>query len=220
MNTRTTIVSTALAAAAIVGAANADIRTFNGSGGTVTDNNATGNRFTINVTESLIMSGVSVTLTNFRHDNMGDLVATLYHTPSGRSVTLFDRIGRTSTSSNGENSDFNGNYTFADGGSNLWAAASTAGSNTDIASGTYAATGSGIGSVAASGPAAQTMNTTFNGLDMQGEWALELKDLRSGTSVSSGWSWSMAATVPAPGAIALLSAAGLIGFGRRRSNKR
>ncbi|MBL9141062.1 MAG: hypothetical protein JNK53_04285 [Phycisphaerae bacterium] len=204
-----------LAAGALTCAAGAEV--YMGTGGAVADNNAAGSDFTLNVADSLIVSDISVTLTNFRHAYLGHLVATLTHEPTGKSITLFDQVGRTTSSSKGDSSDFHYDYTFADGGSNLWAAAQAAGGSTKLASGTFYASGAGIGSTAAAGPASLSFASTFAGIDAQGTWKLNVSDRASGNTLNNDWSWSMNVTaVPGPGAMALVAAAGFVGTGRRR----
>jgi subtilisin-like proprotein convertase family protein len=215
MNTHTTIASSLIAAAAFVGVANAEM--YSGNGAVITDNNTTGKQFTINVADSLVLSDVSVSLNNFRHDRLGDLVATLRHVPSSLSITLFDRVGKTTSSAKGDDTNFNGTYTFADNGGSLWSAANAGNNSFNLSSATYYATAGGIGSTASTGPSALSFASTFGGIDAQGDWILEMKDLRSGTASTGTWTWSLnLVTVPAPGAMALIGAAGVVGFGRRR----
>ena len=85
--------SVILAAGALTCAAGAEV--YMGTGGAVADNNVSGSNFTLNVADSLVVSDISVTLTNFRHAHLGHLVATLTHEPTGTSITLFDQVGRT-----------------------------------------------------------------------------------------------------------------------------
>lgn len=208
---------TAAIASTMVATAHAEL--YTGMGGAVTDNSATPSQFTLRVNDSLVVSDLSVTLTNFKHASIGDLIVTLTHQPSGLSMSLMDQIGRTTTASSnrGDNSDLNGAYTFADGGANLWAAAAALGSTGKIGGGTYAATGAGIGSTAATGPASLSFSATFGGVDAKGDWVLSISDRAKGSTLNSDWSWSLGVTsIPAPGALALLSAAGVITFGRRR----
>lgn len=212
--------SLALAALALTASAHADV--YTGQGGSIADNNSAGSDFTITVDDSMIVSDLSVTLTNFRHSFIGDLVATLTHEPTGRSITLFDRVGRvtTSSSSDGDSSNLHGNYAFADGGSNLWAAAAAGNNGTKIASGTYEATGSGIGANASTGPGSVSFASTFDGIDAHGDWVLNLSDRSTGDRLNNDWTWSMdfVAAVPGPGPLALLATAGAICGLRRRRN--
>lgn len=212
--------SLTLAALALTASAHADV--YTGQGGSVADNNSTGSDFTITVDDSMIVSDLSVTLTNFRHTFIGDLMATLTHEPTGRTITLFDRVGRVTTSngSDGDSSNLHGTYTFADGGSNLWAAAAAGNNGTKLASGTYQATGNGIGAVASTGPDSVSFASTFEGIDAHGDWVLNISDRSSGDRLNNDWSWSMdfVAAVPGPGPLALLAVAGaMVGVRRRRN---
>jgi subtilisin-like proprotein convertase family protein len=207
----------AIATLAAVCTARAEV--FTGTGGAVTDNSATPTRFTLRVNDSLVVGDLSLTLTNFKHSSIGDLVVTLTHQPSGLTMSIMDQIGRTTTASGnrGDASDFQGTYTFADGGSNLWAAAAALNSGGKVADGTYAATGSGIGSSAATGPASLSFASTFGGMDARGDWVLAITDRGNGHVLNSDWTWSIGINaVPAPGALALLSVAGVTALGRRR----
>lgn len=205
-----------LAAGALSCSAGAEV--YTGAGGAVTDNNAVGRNFSLDVADSLIVSDISVTLTKFRHSHMGQLTASLTHVPSGTSISLFEQIGKTGASaSSGDSSDFYYDYTFTDSGSNLWAAAKDGGGSTKIAGGEYYATGSGVGSNVSDGPGSLSFASTFAGIDAQGEWVLNISDRTKNTTLNSDWSWSLNVTaVPGPGAMALVGAAGIVGFGRRR----
>ncbi|NEQ54428.1 MAG: PTPA-CTERM sorting domain-containing protein [Leptolyngbya sp. SIO3F4] len=153
----------------------------------------------INVTDSLVITDLSVSLIDFQHTWLGDLKASLTHEDSGRSVTLFNRPGLSINPTFGDSSDFGGNYTFADGFAPI-----PENIVPDILpSGTY-------------GP--NNSFATFNGLNPFGTWTLTIEDFAiSDTGMLGIWQLNIenSETIPTP---ALLP--GLIGMGMAALRKR
>jgi MYXO-CTERM domain-containing protein len=108
--------------------------------------------------------------------------------------------------SNGS-ADLRGLYTFANGGGNIWTAATVGGV---IPAGTYAATGAGSST-------ALDMNAAFAGLSSAGTWSLFLSD-NAGADLGFVASASVTiTTVPTPAAAGLLGLGGLVAARRRRA---
>ncbi len=188
---------------------------FNGTGGPLADNNGSVNgvtTFSLNVANAGVVGAFNgITFTTLSHTWVGDLQITLT-LPDATTVSIVDRIGVVG-SGFGDSSNFLGNYTFADGGADIWAIATIPGNGTsfNIPSGTYAATGAGSG-------AAINLNALLAGKSVTGLWTVTVTDFAGGDTGSLG-SWSInVGIVPAPGAIALLMPlCGLAGgVGRRR----
>ncbi len=193
------------AAAGLAAAANAGI--YNGAGFTIPDNNATGASSTIVVAgdTDFPITSVVVSLQGFTHTWIGDLTATLT-SPDGTIHTLFARVGRINTGA-GDSSDVSGIYTFADTGSDFWAAALGGGSPFVIPGGTYRTT-------SANSAAFTSLDAAFAGQNGNGNWTLTMNDLAGGdVGGITGWSLTI---VPAPGALALLGLGGMVAGRRRR----
>lgn len=174
----------------------------------ITDNSAASvtSTFDLVITDpGNIVSFNSVTLTNFLHTWAGDIVATLTHLESGKTVDLLDRAGATTAGGVGSGSDFAGTYTLVDGGAALP-------TTTVIAPGTYG--------VLANGTVGES--STFNnplsffvGDTIAGTWRLSVTD-RGATDLGTISAFSINVTVPTPSAAALLGLAGLGALRRRR----
>ena len=149
--------------------------------------------------------GVSI---DMAHTWAGDLEMTIT-SPMGTSVTLVNQVGDTTPapggSGFGDSSGMSGNYTFRDGGADFWAAAAAAGFGTDVAPGTYAASGANNAASALS---------ALNGESADGTWTLTVSDWGGGDTGSIG-GWSLL-NVPTPGTAAVLGLAGLAGLRRRK----
>ena len=149
--------------------------------------------------------GVSI---DMAHTWAGDLEMTIT-SPMGTTVTLVNQVGDTTPapggSGFGDSSGMSGNYTFRDGGADFWAAAAAAGFGTDVAPGTYAASGFNNAASALS---------ALNGESADGMWTLTISDWGGGDTGSiTGWSLL---NVPTPGTAAVLGLAGLAGLRRRK----
>lgn len=151
-------------------------------------------------------------LNNIQHSWIGDLVVTVQHSLSGRTATLFNRVGKNSlTTGKGDSSNLNGNYSFRDGSPSLWSEAANGGDTYDLAVGTYAASNSDEAEVA--------LNNTFFGFNPSGDWTFTLRDLEGGNIGSIGSTTvSLITAIPEPGAIAGLGLLTMFGgiYLRRR----
>jgi MYXO-CTERM domain-containing protein len=164
-----------------------------------------------------IVSLNSVTLTSLTHTWVGDLQVWLT-SPTGTRVNLFSRLGNTTATGFGNGNNLLGNYTFTEGG----AAFGGAGGTGLVPAGTYARstnTNAAVVQFGADG-ATQGINANtfaaFVGQSVTGVWTLSIRDLGNGDVGSLG-SWAFDATIPGPGAVALLGLAGLVGGRRRRA---
>ncbi len=185
-----------------------------GGGGVVSTGtalNPTTQHSSIVVSDVTTVTSVTVQVTSLVHAWLGELSATLTHVPSGRSASLFDRIGSSAGTPDGDGTDFVGHYTFADGGSNLVTTAIQLSSSTAVPSGTYAASG-------ASGSAV-SLTSTFAGVSSAGEWRLTMKNFGwHDTATFGSWKVGIESTpLPTPGAAVLgLGSVGMLGLRRRR----
>ncbi len=144
-------------------------------------------------------------LLGLNHTWAGDLIVTIEHVDTGTSVEIMHRIGASTGGSFdfGDSSDFSGDYWFADGGADIWAAAAA----DPIPMDTYQP--SGMFNV-------PTSLAAFVGESTLGTWRLTVTDVNGGDSGSlTGWELYVNA-VPAPGSVALFGLAGLAAGRRRR----
>ena len=108
---------------------------------------------------------------------MGDLTATL-ESPAGIVVSLFSRVEVTTTTGNGDSSNFSGAYDFNDSATtSLWTVAAAGTANTNIASGDY------YPSAALNG-ARLALTAAFRGSTLSGTWTLRVKDTISNNTGS------------------------------------
>jgi len=208
----------AAATLAATGIASAGIITEGGSGFAITGGPHTSEIFLDPlIYGELFDLSVQVTFVNFQHDWLGDLVVTLSHVESGRTATLFSGVGGGIF---GSPAQLNGTYVFTDAARNpgdpaqadFWAAAAAAGTGT-VPGGFYFPTAAGSGNFV-------SMNAAFAGITSAGTWRLTIEDTFPFADDGSLGKWFIQLTgpvVPAPGAIALLGAAGLLGSRRRRA---
>jgi len=162
---------------------------------------------------------VSVQLVGMKHTWIGDLIVTLTHVESGRTATLFDSVGMPDDAF-GFAAQLDGTYVFNDNifdpadplKSSLWSAADVAGVGV-IPTAFYYPTGYGS-------PSLVSMDAVFAGITSAGTWRLDVVDTFAAFDDGSLFKWVLVLTgtpVPAPGAIALLGIAGLVGGRRRRA---
>lgn len=136
------------------------------------------------------------------HSWVGDLIITLTHKDTGRSVTIVNRPGSVGGSV-GDSSDFAGTYNFSDMfTADLPAAAAAAGAAVPVPPGNYA-------------PFSPLNSFAADGFKF-GTWSLQITDNAAGDT-GGILSWSITVfNVPTPGAAALFGLAGLAGIRRRR----
>ena len=200
--------------------------TNSGTGGAIPDSTTDGanapnpnagvftSDITIN-TPGTISSFDSISLFNLYHTYAGDLVATLTHVDTGTSVTLFNRVEKTSNSTGyGAHVTLNGDFTFVtdlgsqcDSSDSLWEATLQ---STNVTGGTFAASDNLF-----TGSTTTSYKPTdlgiFVGESVQGTWLLTVKDEADGDTGSFG-SWSMSTTIvsdiPEPGIVPVMLAGG------------
>lgn len=170
-----------------------------------------------NINSSTINVGVgitsvnSVTLSGLSHTWMGDLTITLTN-PDGDTLFLVHQVGDTTGTAFGDSSDFGGNYTFAAGGADLWAASLNGDGTYVVPGGTYS-------------PFTNNFNGTYTLTDLSildnasaGIWTLTIEDTANGDGGSLG-EWSFDANpVPEP-ATMLVLAGGAAAIAARRRRK-
>ncbi len=131
-------------------------------GGNIPDNDAIGFLSPIVVEQSFPITSVSVTIEGLDHGYSSDLTIELRHQGVSTPTSLVLNLNF------GEDADFNGTYTFADTGANLWTTAGPLCCLEDIPEGTYRASGSG-GTVI-------SLDSKYGGEDAQGVWLLRIAD--------------------------------------------
>lgn len=145
----------------------------------------------------VIASFDMVSLFGFNHTWAGDLIIKLTHKDTGTSVTLLDRPG-IPESNFGDSADFAGDYDWVDGGFVYDVDIYTDFVPTDIIMGPVSG-----------------LLSNFAGEDKYGMWSLTISD-NAGGDVGSLGGWGFTVTnVPAPGVLALLGMAGLVGRRKR-----
>lgn len=173
-----------------------------GAGGSVPDNNPTGFSSTINI-GSGVSAVNSVRLVGLAHTWVGDVTITITN-PDNVSASLATRVGRVGGTGFGDSSNFNGDYTFANAGADLWleAAAGTG----DIAGGTYMVSGLDNAASSLSGLATATA----------GNWTLSIVD-EAGGDLGTLTEWYVdVAPVPEPATMTALALGAAAMLRRRR----
>ena len=188
--------------------------TGTGTGFNIPDFNLTGASSTITVPtgSNFLITDITVTLNNLTHTFLGDLIANLTYVPTNTTVTLFNQIGRVS-SGNGNDSKFNGNYSFNDAFTgNIWSVAAGLNDTQNIPSGNYFPTGANSGTLV-------PILTSLGGSQTAGDWRLTISDVAI-TNTGSLGSWTLnlegptaPVSVPEPSSGLGLLALGLLGAG-------
>ncbi|MGD1703214.1 PEP-CTERM sorting domain-containing protein [Dapis sp. BLCC M229] len=178
--------SATIATLTAVSGADAASFSYTGSGGNFPPTLTT----SITVTDDITIDDLSLDLNDFQHTWGGDVVATLSFDDGFDSVTslvISNPLGGVASG----NFDFNGDYTFADGGNALPAI-------NPIPEGTYAPVDSFI--------------DTFGGLNAKGTWTLELSDSLEAADDGSLGSWDInIASTPEPVSLFALFGIGALG---------
>ncbi len=188
---------------------------------------------TVTITQNEIIEEATFTIEGLSHRWAGDLVARVEHVESGRSVTLFSRIGKDNRNVGvGSHTNFQGDYAFSDATLNrLWDEAGSNSSdyvlrnlegnvqNPQTNPGIYRATTGirvGPGGVDES-DVTLSINNVFGGQSTAGTWVLDLSD-RNATVEGSFREFKVdfVTAVPEPSTLVLLMAAGMAGIGIRR----
>jgi subtilisin-like proprotein convertase family protein len=187
--------------------------TGNGSGGNIPDSSTTGFSSTITVPTSsnFLITDVTVTLTGLQHNFLGQLRAALTYVPTNTTVLLFNRVGRIvpPATATGDNSDFNGNYSFNDAFTgNIWTVAASGGDSFVIPSGNYFPTG-------ANSTTLVPMLTSLGGSQTAGDWRLTISDNEQlDTGALGSWALNLQGTpIPESSSVLGLLALGLLGAG-------
>ena len=164
----------------------------------IPDNNPAGLSLALTVPDTFSVGALnSVTVLGLNHAYLGDLVATLTH--KGVTIELFDRVGRLTNSGFGSNSDFAGDYTFAQTG-------------VDLSTITGVLDPSLIYAQYLNGTAGQSDTytgdfTAFNGLGVDGDWTINIAD--NGLAISGTYTGFSFTVTPA---VATASVSGTIAF--------
>lgn len=133
-----------------------------GVGGNIPDNEVVGFLSPIVVAESFPITSIKLTINGLVHGYSSDLLITLTHSGVSTPTTLLVNLR------NGSSADFNGAYSFADSGLNLWTTAAGLSGLQVIPQGTYQASGSGGVTI--------SLNSKYVGENAQGSWALRIAD--------------------------------------------
>lgn len=197
----------------------ADVTGSSGSGGNIPDNNLAGVMNTVTITDAEVIQGATFTVEGLSHTWIGDLIVTVSHSTSGKSATLFHRVGTTSNAgSTGDSSDVNGTYMFQNGASSIWTESASGDSAYVVTPGTYAATGLNETAI--------DLDSIFAGESTQGDWIFTLADADAnddgGVFAQTSVSFVSAAAVPEPGTMATIVLGTLFGgiyLRRRQKNK-
>jgi len=208
--------------------------TLNGAGFAIPDNLPAGASSTIAVPNTFTPQSVTVTLDfsaaagGVRHTWLGDLIGTLQH--GATTIDLFRRAGKfVNDTSDGDSSNSFGVYRFTDAATNriIDVAGPLGGTNDptgDLPSGDYLATTntfSGVGGPSFPGETSVSLNTSFGGQNVTGNWTLTLIDAAA-NDVGTLGSWSITLTpaaVPEPSGLALAGVAAAAGLAVRRRRR-
>lgn len=174
-----------------------------GAGGNIPDNGSLATDITV-TNSGLISQFNSVTLRGLNHSLLGDLSASLLHVSTGTSVDLFSRVGRDTNDpfNFGDDSNFNGTYTFNLDGASLLRQAQQGNDSYNVPGGVYAASTNAVGALADP----DTLNA-FSNENINGVWRLLVSDSSLGDIGSfAGWSFNAdVALIPEPRTLPLLS---------------
>jgi subtilisin-like proprotein convertase family protein len=155
--------STLVSAAALLTTACASAQTaYQGTGGPIPDNDDIGNLAAAVVDESYPITSIEVRILGLDHGYSSDLTIELRHNASGQNLTLLSNLR------NGEDADFDGDYTFADAGADLWSVAAGFSGTQDLPPGVYRPSGANN--------APRSLDSAFVGLDAEGAWVLRVYD--------------------------------------------
>lgn len=133
-----------------------------GIGGNIPDNELVGFLSPIVVPHTFPVQSVKVTINGLVHGYSSDLLITLTHSGVSTPTTLLINLR------NGGSADFNGTYSFADNGANLWTTAQGLSGLQVIPPATYqASTTNGV---------IVSLDSKYFGENAAGSWALRIAD--------------------------------------------
>ncbi len=204
-----------------------------GSGGSVPDATSAGTN-AVNADAGVFTSAIhlhnlgnvsyftGITINNLSHTFVGDLNITLTHVDTGTSVTLLDRVRKSSATSDGtgpldygSDSAVNGDFTFVtdlssqyNSNDSLWNAVAL---SSDVLGGTYAASGNDFTGIESTSYVPTDLNV-FAGESMNGTWDLTISDESIfDTGTLDGWQiQGMLVPVPEPSVAAMVITGGVV----------
>ena len=147
-----------------------------GDGGAITDNDPAGVTSIVSISDNEIIQDLTFSVEGLNHSFIGDLIITVSHSTSGKSATLMNRVGTGVGAPDGDSSDLNGTYSFADGAGSIWSEAANGDTNYELTPGTYAASGAGESAV--------DLASIFAGETTQGDWTFTISDNNGGETGS------------------------------------
>lgn len=155
-------IAMSLTAVLMAGSGSSDTVAFQGPGGPIPDNDSIGMITPVVIDQSFPIESIAVRINGFQHSYSSDLTIELRHVGVSDPVLLLTNLGF------GEDADFDGDYTFADDGDDLWVVAQNFSGTEDLPPGTYQATGAGGDFI--------SLDDAFVGEDAQGAWILRIYD--------------------------------------------
>jgi subtilisin-like proprotein convertase family protein len=135
---------------------------FGGPGGPIPDNDAVGILTPVIVDQSFPITSIAVRINGLQHGYSSDLTIELRHVGASTPTTLVTNLR------SGSSADFDGDYTFADSGQDLWQAAEGLSGLQVLPPETYQASGSGGATI--------SLDSKYLGEDAQGSWILRVYD--------------------------------------------
>lgn len=172
-------------AASLVTPVVAEKLTITGTGGAVPDDDPAGVTFEVEVTDPRFISSsghnVTLTLENYQHNSVGDLIVRLEKVGAGDEKVVFDQIALGDVSPIGE--DFDGDYGFNSGMPMSVKDAALTRTN-PIPSGAYMTT-------APDDVTNTHMSSAWNGLAVAGVWRLFVSDNSEWITTNEDWTWRL-----------------------------
>lgn len=196
----------------------ADVTASSNGGATIPDNDSGGVLSTITIMESEIIQNARFCIEGLQHSWIGDLIVTVTHENTGKTATLFNRVGTTANpNSTGDDSNVNGTYEFADGNGSLWTAAANGDTDFTVPGGSYSASGVN--------EAVVSLDSIFAGENTAGTWTFNISDNNAtqvGSFARTTIKFDSVAAVPEPGTMATVVLGTLFGgvYLRRRHQKK
>lgn len=155
-------IAMSLTAVLMSGSGNPGTVAFNGPGGPIPDNDEIGMLTPVVIDQSFPIESIAVRINGLQHNYSSDLTIELRHVGVSDPVILLTNLRF------GEDADFDGDYTFADSGDDLWVVAQDFSGTQDLPPGTYQASGEGGDFI--------SLDSAYLGEDAQGSWILRIYD--------------------------------------------